>query len=566
MSSSQPVNRSKIYSKYTLTNFRVIPMRKFLIIATIVISILSSYAAKPDVPEIIPEPARTDITGEGAFRLTRDAVVAVSDSSLTFEAEYLAGYTDSKLGIPLKTAVNYSDKPAVSLVNLANGEVSGGYRLTIGQDSGVLIEGNDAAGVFYGVQTLIQLLPTRAGVLPLLPEVTISDFPRFPYRGMHLDVVRHFFPVEFIKRYIDYLALHKLNYFHWHLTDDQAWRLEMKCYPELTRLGSEREGEIFGLYPGEYRELPYGGFYTREQVDEVIRYAAQRHITVVPEIDIPGHCMAVLRVFPSFSTTPDEPKCALTWGIFNKFNNVLAPTPEVFDFLKNVFSELCDIFPGQYIHVGGDECAKKWWQESAETQKFMREHGLKDEKALQSYFIHYVQNVVEDKGKTLVGWDEVLQGGISDDCVIMNWRRPATGRTSLRSGHKTIVTCSQWSYFNIKESRLQPEIGAKGQTPLSLRKVYEFDIEPDSITDKERSLLLGAQGCLWTEYIPTTWKVEQFVFPRMAALAENVWTPAEKKNWENFARKVERQVERYELWGARYSDAFFRMHDIKRYR
>lgn len=184
-------------------------MRKILIIATILISTLSSYTAKPDVPEIIPEPARTDITGEGAFRLTRDAVVAVSDSSLMFEAEYLAGYTDNKLGIPLKTAANYSGKPAVSLVNLANGEVSGGYRLTIGQDSGVLIEGNDAAGVFYGVQTLIQLLPTRAGVLPLLPEVTISDFPRFPYRGMHLDVVRHFFPVEFIKRYIDYLALWK---------------------------------------------------------------------------------------------------------------------------------------------------------------------------------------------------------------------------------------------------------------------------------------------------------------------------------------------------------------------
>ncbi len=541
-------------------------MRKIILAATMMISTLTSYA-KSDLPEIIPEPAQIDLNGEGAFRLTRDALVSMCDSSLMFEASYLAEYTDRYLGIPLKTTVKNLDKPAVSLVNLDNGAVSGGYRLTVEHDSGVLIEGNDAAGVFYGIQTLIQLLPTRAGVLPLLPEVTICDFPRFPYRGMHLDVVRHFFPVEFIKRYIDYLAFHKLNYFHWHLTDDQGWRLEMECYPELTQRGSEREGEIFGLYPGEYRKLPYGGYYTREQVDEVVRYAAQRHITVMPEIDIPGHCMAVLAAFPSFSTTPDEPKkCALTWGIFNKFNNVLAPKPEVFEFLKNVFSELCDIFPGQYIHVGGDECAKKWWQESAETQKFMREHGLKDEKALQSYFIHYVQNVVEGKGKTLVGWDEVLQGGISDDCVIMNWRQPTIGRTALRTGHKTIVTCSQWSYFNIKESRLQPEIGAKGQTPLSLEKVYEFSIEPDSITGKERSLVLGAQACLWTEYIPTTWKAEQFVFPRMAAFAENVWSPENKKNWDSFARKVECQVERYELWGARYSDAFFRMNDISRYR
>lgn len=541
-------------------------MRKIILAATIMISTFPSFA-KPDVPQIIPEPTRIDLNGEGSFRLMRDALVSVSDSTLMFEAGYLADYTNRYLGIPLKTTVQNPDKPAVSLVNLNNGAVSGGYTMTVEHDGGVLIEGNDAAGVFYGVQTLIQLLPTRAGVLPLLPEVTICDFPRFPYRGMHLDVVRHFFPVEFIKRYIDYLAYHKLNYFHWHLTDDQGWRLEMKCYPELTMRGSEREGEIFGLYPGEYRKLPYGGYYTREQVDEVVRYAAQRHITVVPEIDIPGHCMAALAAFPSFSTTPDEPKkCALTWGIFNKFNNVLAPKPEVFEFLKNVFSELCDIFPGPYIHVGGDECAKKWWQGSAETQKFMREHGLKDEKALQSYFIHYVQNVVEGKGKILVGWDEVLQGGISDNCVIMNWRQPEIGRTAVRTGHKTIVTCSQWSYFNIKESKLQPEIGAKGQTPLSLRKVYFFNIEPDSITEQERSLILGAQACLWTEYIPTTWKVEQFLFPRMAAMAENVWTPAEKKSWANFSRKVERQVERYELWGARYSDAFFRMNDIKRYR
>ena len=427
------------------------------------------------------------------------------------------------------------------------------------------IRATSGAGLFYGMQTLLQLAqPSGAGSYSIA-SVEIEDTPRFAYRGMHLDVVRHFFPVEFIKKYIDYLALHKLNYFHWHLTDDQAWRVEMKCRPELTAKGSVREGEIEGLYPGKYQPLPYGGYYTHEDVREVVRYAAERYITVIPEIDIPGHCMAVLATYPQFSTTPDEPKkCALTWGIFNKFNNVLAPKPEVFDFLKDVFSELCDLFPGQYIHVGGDECAKRWWQESEQTQRFMRDHGLADEKALQSYFIHYVQDVVNAKGKTLVGWDEILEGGISEDCIIMNWRRPNYGVKALKTGHRAIFACSAWSYFNMKESRTQSEIGPRG--PLSLEKVYEFQIVPDSLTDRQTELIWGAQGCLWTEYIPTTWKVEFSLFPRMAALAENVWSPVEKKSWDNFSRKVETQCERYELWGARYSDAFFRLQDIVRKR
>ena len=355
------------------------------------------------------------------------------------------------------------------------------------------------------------------------------------------------------------------TYFHWHLTDDQAWRVEMKCRPELTEKGSIREGEIFGLYPGKYQPLPYGGYYTHEDVHEIVRYAAERHITVIPEIDIPGHCMAVLATYPQFSTTPNEPKkAALTWGIFNKFNNVLAPKPEVFDFLKDVFSELCDLFPGQYIHVGGDECAKRWWQESEETQQFMREHELKDEKALQSYFIHYVQEVVNAKGKTLIGWDEILEGGISEDCIVMNWRRPEFGKKAVRTNHRTIFTCSAWSYFNLKESRIQSEIGPRG--PLSLEKVYESQIVPDSLTTEQQELVWGAQGCLWTEYIPTTWKAEFAIFPRMSALAENVWSPLEKKDWINFTRKVEMQFERYELWGARYSEAFFRTQDIERKR
>lgn len=523
-----------------------------------------SASAKPVNYNIIPEPVEIVTNGEGTFRLLRNADITVSDTILNFEAQYLADYADRYLGIPLNTD-NTTGKAAISLVNKNNGEISGGYRLTVSADNGVVIEGNDAAGVFYGVQTLIQLLPTRAGVIPSLPEVVINDYPRFEYRGMHLDVVRHFFPIEYVKRYIDYLAMHKLNYFHWHLSDDQGWRIELKSYPELTQSGSDREGEIFGLYPGKYQELPYSGYYTQQQIREVVRYAADRHITVVPEIDIPGHCMAVLATYPAFSTTPDEQKkCGLTWGIFDKFNNVLAPTPEVFKFLKNVFSEVCDLFPGQYIHAGGDECAKRWWRESSQAQDFMRKHNLKDEAALQGYFSHFVQDVIKSKGKTMVGWDEVMEGDVSEDCVIMNWRKPEEGLKAIEKGHKTIFACSKWCYLNIVESRLQDEIGAKSATPLSVEKVYSFQIMPDSISDNDKKLVLGAQGAMWTEYIPTAWKLEKFLFPRLAALAENVWTSEDKKSWDNFATKVERQTERYELWGARYSDAFFRMNDIKR--
>ena len=333
------------------------------------------------------------------------------------------------------------------------------------------------------------MLPVRAGVLPILAAAKVVDYPRFAYRGMHLDVVRHFFPVEFIKKYIDYLALHKLNYFHWHLTDDQAWRVEMKCRPELTAKGSVREGEIEGLYPGSIsRFLMAVTTLTKTSV----RWCDMPPSDTSPlyrRLTFPGIAWLCLPlILNSALHRMSRRNVRLPGGIFNKFNNVLAPKPEVFDFLKDVFSELCDLFPGQYIHVGGDECAKRWWQESEQTQRFMRDHGLADEKALQSYFIHYVQDVVNAKGKTLVGWDEILEGGISEDCIIMNWRRPNYGVKALKTGHRAIFACSAWSYFNMKESRTQSEIGPRG--PLSLEKVYEFQIVPDSLTDRHDDVQL----------------------------------------------------------------------------
>lgn len=553
-------------------------MKAKLLTLLVALTAICSVAQAENINlNIIPEPVQSIITGDSCYRLGRGAVIR-TEADLRFPAEYLAEYTDHYLGMPLKVEVPQPVKRrgktiavteplalGVRLVNLNNGKVSGGYRLKITHDNGVVIEGNDAAGVFYGVQTLIQLLPTQAGVLPRLPEVKIEDYPRFEYRGMHLDVVRHFFPIDYVKRYIDYMALHKLNYFHWHLTDDQGWRVEMKCRPELTAIGAHRAGEIEGYFPGKYHYHPYEGYYTHEQIRDVIEYAAERHITVIPEIDIPGHCMAVLATYPHFSTTPEKVEgCAPTWGIYNRRNNVLTPSQEVFDFLTDVFSELCDLFPSPYIHLGGDECAKKWWKESPVAQQFMKEHNLADEKALQSYFVHYVQRVIESKGKHAIGWDEVLEGGISKDCIIMNWRRPVFGANALQAGNRTIFTCSQWSYFNVRESRSQQEIGPRG--PMPLEKVYGFEPIADTLTVEQQQLVWGIQGCLWTEYIQNTWKAEYSLFPRMSAMAENAWSPRERKSWENFSQKIVRQFDRYELWGIRYNDAFLRQQDIVRAR
>lgn len=523
---------------------------------------VSAQGSKPAPLSIIPEPVEVK-QSEGQFTISRATRIYASDKEAEKSAKYFIDYFNRHFGYELAMAKKDTGDDIIVLSHEKNKEISGGYTLKVSPEK-IVIKGNDGPGVFYGMQTLIQLLPTRAGILPIIGAVEIKDYPRFEYRGMHMDVVRHFFPVEYVKKYIDYLAMHKMNYFHWHLTDDQAWRLEMKSHPELTQEGSTREGEILGLYPGTYKARPYGGYYTREQALEVVKYAADRYITVIPEIDIPGHCMAVLAVHPEFSTEPDkEHKTAQTWGIYNKFNNVLAPKPEVFAFLTDVFSELCDIFPGQYIHVGGDECAKKWWKESEQAQQFMKEHNLKNEEELQSYFIHYVGDVITKKGKTVVGWNEILEGGLAPDAMVMSWQGTSGGITAAKSGHRVIMTPSGFSYYNNMQSRNQTQVAHQGYLPLD--KVYNYDIIPKELTPEQAKNIIGAQACLWTEYYPTTSKLETALFPRLSALSENEWSQPDKKDWNNFLRKMPDQFERYDLWGARFSDAFFRMYDVKYY-
>ncbi len=430
------------------------------------------------------------------------------------------------------------------------------------------LTGANPPGLFYAVQTLIQLLPVPSpgsGLSLTLPSVTVADFPRFEYRGMHLDVVRHIYSVDYVKQYIDYLALHKMNYFHWHLTDDQGWRMESKKHPLLNEIGSWRAGTIIGIFPGTgVDSTRYGGFYTVEQMRDIVEYAAQRYITVVPEIDVPGHSMAIIATYPQFSTTPHIKKePAITWGIYNRQNNVLAPSEEVFSFLADVFNELMDVFPGRYIHIGADECAKKWWQESEQTQKFMKEYGLKDENELQKYFAKRIADIVHARGREFIGWDEMLDDGLVEGAVVMSWRNVENGIEAARRGHKAIMTPINYSYFNVAQKRNEDTLCHRSwYAPVD--SVYLFEPVPGDVPADVAGNIIGGQGCMWTEYFPHKQRLEYGIFPRLTALAEVYWTLPARKDWNSFSSRLLKQFDRYDLWGANYSTEFFESKGLKR--
>ncbi|HEY0898478.1 MAG TPA: beta-N-acetylhexosaminidase, partial [Sphingobacteriaceae bacterium] len=406
------------------------------------------YAATAQDIQIIPKPVELTSGKPGhTFAINPATRIVVRDSGSVKSANFLKAYLKEYYHTDLIIVTNGSGKNAIELsLGKTQDEVAGAYTLKSGKD-GVKIKGLDAQGVFYGIQSLIQLLPVNGELQVGIPAVEIRDYPRFQYRGLMLDVSRHIFSLDFIKKYIDYIALHKMNYFHWHLTDDQGWRIEIKKHPKLTEVGAWRDGTIIGLFPGtgnqptytgsvKHDNLRYGGYYTQEQVKEVIRYAAERHITVVPEIDIPAHCMAVLATYPELGTEPNKQKqVAQTWGIYNRQNNVLAPSEKTFAFLEDVLTEVAALFPSPYIHIGGDEAAKKWWKESPTTQKFMKENGIKDEKALQSYFIHRAEKIVNAQGKKIIGWNEILEGGLAPNAVVMSWQGIKGGIQAAKEKH-----------------------------------------------------------------------------------------------------------------------------------
>jgi hexosaminidase len=407
------------------------------------------------------------------------------------------------------------------------------------------------AGLFYGVQTLRQLIPARGPAgRRAIPAVTVVDRPRFRYRGMHLDVARHVFPVRFIERYIDLLARYKLNVFHWHLTDDQGWRIEIRKYPRLTEVGAWRRETVRekNLEPYIGDGIPYGGFYTQAQVREIVSYARRRHVTVIPEIELPGHAQAALAAYPELACTPGPFEVRTTWGVDE---DVFCPTERTFAFLEDVLTEVLALFPSPYIHIGGDEVPKIRWEESAEAQAVMRREGLKDEHELQSWFIRRIERFLTARGRRLIGWDEILEGGLAPQATVMSWRGTAGGVAAAQQGHDAVMTPGSHLYFDYYQGdpAFEP-LAIGGLTPLE--KVYAYEPIPDTLTPAEAGHILGAQANVWTEYLKTPAQVEYMALPRMLALAEVVWSPREARDWAGFARRLSPELSRLDRLGVNY--------------
>lgn len=420
--------------------------------------------------------------------------------------------------------------------------------------SELLISSPDTSGVFYGIQTLMQILVTNHTLT--VPCIEIFDSPRFIWRGMHLDVCRHFFTKDFIKLYIDFIAMYKMNTFHWHLTDDQGWRIEIKKYPKLTEVGAWRKATLIGhyrQYPHIYDSTIYGGYYTQEDIKEIIKYASDRNITIVPEIEMPGHSLAALASYPELSCTGGPFNVEADWGVFE---DVFCPTEETFTFLENVLSEVIDLFPGKYIHIGGDEVPKVRWKESKYCQDLIKREGLKDENGLQSYFVKRIEKFVNSKGKILIGWDEILEGGLAPNAVVMSWRGTQGGIDAAKLGHDVVMSPGGYCYFDHYQGDPRSEpLAIGGYTPIE--KVYSYEPVPSELKPDEQMHILGAQANVWTEYIPNTKQVEYMVFPRIAALAEVLWSPVKNKDYNNFKKRLFNQFEYLNYFGINYSKAIY---------
>lgn len=408
------------------------------------------------------------------------------------------------------------------------------YRLSVDEQR-IHVSGAPA-GLFYGMQSLGQLLPAKRGTAPRIAGVDIEDRPRFGYRGMHLDVGRHLFPVEFIKKYLDLMAQYKLNTFHWHLTEDQGWRIEIKKYPRLAEVGSRRRETVLGQnidpYVGD--GIPYGGYYTQAQVKDIVAYAQARHITVIPEIEMPGHSLAALAAYPELACTPGPFEVGTTWGVIE---DIYCPKEQTFKFLEDVLTEVIALFPAPYVHIGGDEAPKPRWRQSEFAQALIKREGLKDEHGLQSYFIRRMEKFLNSKGKRIIGWDEILEGGLAPDATVMSWRGEAGGIAAARQQHDVIMTPTDCCYFDYGQGPAESEPDQRGGA-LTLDVVYGYDPVPEELTREEARYIRGVQANVWTEYLKTPQMVEYMVFPRMLALAEVAWTAPARKDYADFLRRL----------------------------
>lgn len=518
---------------------------------------------------IIPQPVEM-VRNTGNFVINSQTSLVVAHKEDNATAAFLNGYLSNYYGFKLPV-VKVAAKNSIKLISQHNIQGLKGEGYTFKSDkNGVEINGNSPMGTFYGMQTLIQLLPVQKSNNLTIAAVAIKDEPRFVYRGAMLDVGRHFFSVEFVKKYIDYLALHKMNYFHWHLTEDQGWRIEIKKYPKLTEIGSKRNGSIVGSYPGKGSDnIPEGGFYTQEEVKDIVKYASDRFITVIPEIEMPGHSSAAIAAYPELSCFPNEktnlPDTMIsakskqemangrnkivqeTWGVHS---DVFVPTEHTFKFLEDVLDEVIALFPSKYIHVGGDESPKDAWKRSAFCQQMIKDKKLKDEHGLQSYFIQRMEKYINKKGRTLIGWDEILEGGLAPNAIVMSWRGEEGGIAAAKENHQVIMTPGSHVYLDHSQTKNEKQVTIGGFLPLET--VYSYEPIPKELNAQQAKYVLGAQGNVWTEYMANPAKVEYMIFPRLSALSEVLWSPKESKNWNGFQSKIETMKKRYTIWGANY--------------
>lgn len=520
--------------------------------------LFSSCKTTPKEPaevSIIPKPVTLE-QNKGAFTITPETSIVLMADSLKNSADFLNLYLHKYYGfeLPVKEGAA-ADTAATDAIILGNQKmdkaVAGGYAFQSDGNS-VSIMGQDAPGVFYGVQTLIQLLPTTPSQSLSIAQVNITDYPEYGYRGMMLDCARHFFDTAFIKEYIDLIALHKMNVFHWHLTGDQGWRIEIKQYPKLTEVGAWRDSTIIGHYsdkPQKFDHTRYGGFYTQDEIKAIVQYAKERYITIIPEIEMPGHSMAAIAAYPKLANL-DHFHVGTTWGVMD---TILLPTPYTFNFYENVLDEVMELFPSHYIHIGGDEAPKDFWENSAFCQQLMKEKGLKNEEELQSYFIHTIEKYLNAHGRDIIGWDEILQGGLAPNATVMSWRGEKGGIKAANMKHDVIMTPTTYCYFDYYQSKQRDSVRIGGYLPIE--KVYSFN--PVGKLDSDAAKYIkGVQANMWTEYLQWPSSVEFMLFPRMEAIAEVAWTDVKNKNFEDFSERMHKAYDRYDLWGVSYSTSF----------
>ncbi|KAA6333025.1 Beta-hexosaminidase [termite gut metagenome] len=511
---------------------------------------------------VVPLPQEIIYTDEKPFELDNKTVITYSQENEALErtASFLSDYIKDFTGLQVPVSPDAEGK-VIRLESGLQNENRDAYQLRVTQNT-ILINGASDAGTFYGIQTLRKsIAPDSDNKNILFPAVNITDYPRFGYRGAMLDVGRHIFPVNFIKRYIDILSLHNINYFHWHLADDQGWRIEMKKYPELTEVGSIRKetliGHLLADIPHKFDGKPYGGFYTQDEIREIVKYAEDRFITIIPEIDMPGHMLAALTVYPELGCTGGPYEVATKWGIFEDV--LCAGNEKTYEFLEGVFTEITELFPSKYIHIGGDECPKKRWKDCPKCQTMIRKLGLKAdgeysaETKLQSHVVSRVERTLNERGREIIGWDEILEGGLTPNAIIMSWRGTEGGIAAAKQHHKAIMVPHYNLYFDYNQGKDKSKELFSISEYLPVRKVYGYEPVPSELTGEEAKYIIGPQANLWTEYVETPSHAEYMLLPRMAALSEIQWTLPQHKDYQSFLFRMDNMLGIYKKEGYNYA-------------